>query len=188
MEFLTPEEILKVLAVAKAKSPRDHLLILFAFKHGLRRGEVTAIRLSDIKDGALTTARLKGSKLTVQPLMPHKGEPLLDELRGLREYLKVRPRDAGDALFVSGKGGALTPGQFRRVFREHALAAGLSPAKAHPHALKHSAANLLVRQGMNPAEIMVRLGHASINSTMRYISLTDAEAADKAHDAMMSAF
>lgn len=188
MDFLTPKELLRVLRLAKEKSLRDHLMILFSFKHGLRASEVCDIRLTDIKDNALTTARLKGSKLTVQPLTPHKGEPLLDEIRSLREYMRVRDRMAGDALFPSRKGGVIDPTHFWRIFQGYALRAGLPKTKAHPHVLKHSTANMLVRQGMNPAEIQVRLGHSNINSTMRYISLTDSEAAEKAHDAMMSAF
>lgn len=187
-DFLSQQELLAILALAYKTNPRDHLMVLFAFKHGLRASEVCNIRLSDIKDNTLTVARGKGSETTVQPLMPHTGQPLLNEIKSLREYLKVRPTRSGDALFPSRKGGAMDRTQFFRLFQGYALRAGVHKVKAHTHVLKHTCANVLVRRGMNPAEVQVALGHANITSTMKYISISDQEAAEKVHDAMMSAF
>jgi len=188
MEFLTPSELLTVLKVSREHSARDHLMILFAYSHGLRAGEVCRVRLTDISDGAVTFARLKGSKTTVQPLEVHRGQPLLDEAKGLREWLWARPTDSGDYLFPSGKGGCLSTTQFYRLFNRYAVLAGLPAPKAHPHVLKHSLANHLVRQGLNVAHIQQRLGHAAIGSTMRYITLNDSEVSTKVHNSLMEVF
>ena len=63
MQALTPAEMLKVLKVASA-SKRNHAMILCAFRFGMRASEVCGLRLSDIdmKDGAITIRRLKGSQ------------------------------------------------------------------------------------------------------------------------------
>ena len=45
----------------------------------------------NLKDGAITIQRLKGSLKTTQPLYAHRGQPLLDEVAALRSWLKVRP-------------------------------------------------------------------------------------------------
>lgn len=185
MEFLTGPELLSVLRIAHKRSLRDHLMILMAYSHGLRASEVCNIRLSDIVDGSLTIVRLKGSNKTVQPLMPHRGQPLLNEITALREYLKVRPNDSGDALFPSLKGGAMGRQHFYTLFKTYAKEAGLPDSKCNPHILKHTAANHLIRSGLDVAFVQARLGHADIGSTMCYVSLNDEEVADKALDALM---
>lgn len=123
--FLSPEEILAVLRTAKGRGVRDWAMILLAYRHGLRASEVCGLRLPDVdlKDGALSVQRLKGSMKTVQPLYSHRGQPLLDEVTTLRAWLKVRPADGSDYLFTSRKGGRLDRTQFFRVFQAVAKAA-----------------------------------------------------------------
>jgi site-specific recombinase XerD len=189
MNFLQPNELLSVLKIAREESVRDWLLILTAYRHGLRAGEVTALRTTDIIDGALSVKRLKHSRHTVQQIEGHVGAPLLNLERGLREWVgKERPRDLGDALFPSKKGGTLTAKSFNFIFKKHALNAGLSKEKAHPHILKHSICNHLIRAGVDIAYVQGRVGHASISSTMKYVSLSDAEIGEKTHNALMSVF
>jgi len=131
---------------------------------------------------------LKGSHATTQQLMPHRGQPLLDELQALRAWLKERPVDAGDAMFVSQKGGHLSATQFFRIFRDIAKAAGLPSHKQHPHVLKHSIASHLVRANVNLAKVKAHLGHAAISSTMKYVRVSDQEASRDAHAALMRLF
>jgi type 1 fimbriae regulatory protein FimB len=188
MEFLTSDELLSVLRTAHKASLRDHLLILMAYSHGLRASEAVNIKLTDIQDGSLTIVRLKGSNKTVQPLVPHRGQPLLDEVKSLKEYLKVRAKDSGDVLFPSMKGGSLGRQQFYTLFNRYSTEAGMPESKRNPHILKHTAANHLVRAGLDVAFVQARLGHADIGSTMYYVTLNDTEVAEKAHDALMRTF
>ena len=91
-------------------------------------------------------------------------------MKALREWLRQRPEDGSDFLFVSQKGGRLDRSQFFRLFQSIAAAAGLPPEKRHPHALKHSIASHLVSTNVNLALVKQQLGHKSIGSTMRYVS------------------
>lgn len=188
--FLTPDETLAVLRTARKRSVRDWAALLLTYSHGLRAQETCNLNLQDIdlRGGQITIRRLKGSLQTTQQLMPHRGEPLLDELKALREYLLIRPNDGGDALFVSQKGGHLTSTQLYRVFRDIAAEVGLPKAKRHPHVLKHSVACLLVNQGVNLARVKQYLGHSAISSTMRYVSVTDQQASHDAANALCNAF
>jgi integrase/recombinase XerD len=188
--FLTPDEVLTVLRTARKRSVRDWAAILLTYSHGLRAQELCNLTIKDVdlKGGQIVIRRLKGSLQTTQQLMPHRGEPLLDELKALREYMSVRPKDSGDALFVSQKGGHLSSTQFYRVFRDIAQAAGLPKSKWHPHVLKHSIACLLVRENVNLARVKQYLGHSAISSTMRYVSVSDQEASKDAANALMNAF
>src|SRR5215218_2737829 len=107
MIHLDPPEVLKVLKVAKATSARSFAMILLAYKHGLRASEVCNLRLDDIdlKNGNIIVERLKGSLRTTQAITGHRGEPLLDELKALRDWLRERRHDGSDFLFTSQKGG-----------------------------------------------------------------------------------
>lgn len=188
--FLTPEEVLAVLRIARDRDVRTWAMILLAYRHGMRASEVCGLRLADVdlKDGAITIARLKGSMRTVQPLYAHRGQPLLDEVVALRAWLKVRPADGSDYLFTSQKGGRLDRTQFFRMFKAVAEAAGLPAEKRHPHCLKHSLASHLVAGNVNLALVKQALGHRSISSTMVYVGTTDAQAAEAVQAALMGVF
>lgn len=188
MNYLSPTELLSILKIARESSLRDWLMILMTYRHGMRAGEITQLKLSDIRNGSLNIERLKGSLQTVQPIENHKGEPLLNEAKGLSEWARARPRDSGDALFPSHKGGCLSAKSFNFIFKKYARLAGLDADKDNPHILKHTLANHLVRAGVDIAYVQTRLGHASITSTMRYVSLSDNEAAEKAKNALYAIF
>lgn len=185
---LTPAELLKVLKRAKEHSTRDHALLLIIYRHGLRASEAAGLRLQDIDQGQLVISRLKGSRRTVQPIVRHSGQPLLDEHRALGKWLKVRPTDGSDALFTSRKGGHLTREQVYRIFRQHAESAGLPPEKSFVHVLKHSLASHLIAAGDNLAMVQVSLGHASLSSTQAYVHVSDQQAADASRKALMAIF
>jgi site-specific recombinase XerD len=190
VSFLTPDELLRVLGTARTHSTRDWCALLLTYSHGLRAQETCNLKLSDVdqKGGQVSIQRLKGSLHTVQQLMPHRGQSLLDEVKALRQYLAERPSDAGDALFISQKGGALSSTQLYRIYRGYAQEVGLPVSKCHPHCLKHSLACHLVSQNVNLARVKQYLGHSSIGSTMRYVSVSDQEASQDAQNALMNAF
>ena len=190
MQALTPAELLALLKAAKARSERDWCLLLLIYKHGLRVSEGCNLRLDDLnlKAGEITIHRLKGSRKTVQPLLPHKGQPLLDEPKAIRAWLKNRKSDGSPYLVLSRKGGRLSRFQVFRIYQSCAKAAGLPPAKRHVHALKHTLASHLIAANVNLAIVRQTLGHASISSTMRYVSTTDTQAAKATHAALMELF
>ncbi len=190
MIHLEPPELLLLLRSAKAKCAREWAMLVLAYKHGLRASEICNLRLGDVdmKNGGIVIDRLKGSLRTVQALTEHRGEPLLNELKALREWLRQRRDDGSDFLFTSQKGGRLDRTQVFRLFRSIAADAGLPAEKRHPHTLKHSIASHLVRENVNLALVKQQLGHKSINSTMRYISTTDQQASKATTAALMNLY
>lgn len=188
--YLTPAEVLVVLKVARTRSVRDWAMILVAYRHGLRASEVCNLKLGDLDLKAQTVQirRLKGSLATTQPLFPHRGQPLLDELGAVRAWLRERKDDGSVFLFSSQKGGRLDRTQFFRIFRAIATDAGLSLEKRHPHVLKHSLASHLVAENVNLALVRQALGHRSITSTMQYVGTSDTQAAEATQAALMAAF
>ena len=119
MTHLEPAEVLSVLKAAKAKGAREWAMIVVAYKHGMRASEVCNLRLDDVdfKNGSIVVERLKGSLRTTQAVTEHRGEPLLNEYRALREWWQQRRDDGSDFLFTSQKGGRLDRSQFFRLFQ-----------------------------------------------------------------------
>ena len=131
---------------------------------------------------------LLGSLRTTQAVTEHRGEPLLNEIKALREWLRQRPDDGSDYVFTSQKGGRLDRSQFFRLFRTIASAAGVPAEKQHPHVLKHSIASHLVSANVNLALVKQQLGHKSINSTIRYVATTDQQASQATTTALMNIY
>jgi site-specific recombinase XerD len=173
MVSLTPTELLKVLKVASA-SKRNHAMILFAFRFGMRASEICGLRLSDIdrKNGTITVRRLKGSKISVAHMTNVQGQPLLSATRVLNAWLDERPTwkdaNASDFVFVSQKGRKLDRSAFFRMFQGVATEAGLPPEKRHPHCLKHSLGFAMVEANRSLTVIQNALGHRSVASTGIY--------------------
>jgi type 1 fimbriae regulatory protein FimB len=190
MIHLEPVEVLSVLRAAKAKGAREWAMIVVAYKHGMRASEICNLRLNDLdmKNGSIAVERLKGSLRTTQAVTEHRGEPLLNEIKALRDWLRKRKDDGSDYLFTSQKGGRLDRSQVFRLFKAIANEAGLPLEKQHPHALKHSIASHLVSANVNLALVKQQLGHKSIGSTMRYVTTTDQQASKATTGALMKIY
>lgn len=174
---LTGDEMLGLLHQVRLQ-PRELCMFCLGFKHGMRASEICGLELQDLdlKNELITINRLKGSMRSVQQLVDVPGQPLLQEIRIVKNWLKVRPQDATSYLFVSQKGGRLGRVQLYRLFRDAARAAGLPRDKQHPHCMKHSLAEYLRTHNVDITVIKQALGHRSITSTMPYLHPTDQEA------------
>lgn len=168
-ESLTREELLGLLEAARKKRERDWLLLLVGYWHGLRVSEIINLTPAHFKDGFITIQRLKGSKKTTHPLMPHQN-PLLDERTALPKYLS-RLSDRQARLFP------ISRMQVFNIIRRDGASAGIPEHKLHPHVLKHSIARHMVREA-GVENLQQYLGHKSGASTMEYLKASDAEASD----------
>src|SRR5262245_575850 len=96
-DFLSPEEIDRVLDAAKGSrhGPRDHLLMLMMYRHGLRVSEATRLRRDDVNlDQARLWVQRAKNGLSVEHPIPG------DELRAIKRYLASRT-DRLPWLFIS---------------------------------------------------------------------------------------
>lgn len=185
---LSESELLALLKAARERSIRDWAMMLLTYRHGLRASELCKLTMGDLdmKTWHLRIDRLKGSMLTIQSVNRHRGQPLLDEQRALREWLAVRPQDSGDALFTSQKGGRLSRSQVFRIFQTLAREVGLPDFKCHPHTLKASLATHLVRGGCHLMHVKASLGHSAISSTMKYVAVQDRESDASRNNTLMN--
>jgi len=140
---------------------RDHLMVLLAYRHGLRVSELIDIRLRDLDlDAArIFVRRRKGSLSTTQPI---EG----DELRAIRAYLRERGETKVPYLLV-GERGPLTRQAVNYLLKEIGQRGKLEMS-VHPHMLRHSTGYYLANKGYDTRLIQDYLGHKNISHTVKY--------------------
>lgn len=187
MKYWQPTELLAVLSEARKVSVRNHCMILFAYKHGLRATELCHIKLEDVADGRLDCQRLKGSLHTNRPLESDPN-PLLDEKRALAAYLRERPDTGSIFLFISRLGSGMTRHAVRDIFEDAAFHAGIERGRRHPHCAKHTLGALAYRAGVDTFALQQLLGHRDAKATAVYAGVTQDEAHVAARSKMASVF
>jgi site-specific recombinase XerD len=70
-------------------------------------------------------------------------------------------------IFLSVRGGALSPDRVREIVKERAQMAGIDH-NVYPHLLRHSFATHLLSAGADLRSLQELLGHASLGSTQIY--------------------
>jgi integrase/recombinase XerD len=150
------------------RTARDLAIVGLMLLEGLRSAEVLGLNEDDVLlSEAQLRVRGKGNKLRFLPLAPETVQ-LLDHYRRLE-----RP-PLGTALFVSLKGPArgtrMTLAGLRSLFRYHRQRTGIK--LANPHRFRHTFASDLVRGGISLPALMQLMGHADIQTTLRYVQIT----------------
>jgi integrase/recombinase XerD len=107
-----------------------------------------------------------------------------DCVEAFRAWLNERKGADGEPLFVSNRGGPLSRDAVERIVRKHVEAASkacptLGGKRVTPHVLRHSAALLLLQNGVDRTVIALWLGHESVESTQIYVH-ADIELKEKA--------
>jgi type 1 fimbriae regulatory protein FimE len=157
-QWLTEAE---VEAIIKAcENERDRLMILMAYRHGLRVSELIALtwRQVDLDAARLRVIRAKGGEDGVHPLSGRE----IRALRGLRRRQVV----GTPWVFITSRGGPLTRNGFYKLLEKAAARAGIDGV--HPHLHRHATGFRLVNRGMDTLSLAAYLGHANVHNTKRY--------------------
>jgi len=166
-EHLTAEEVERLVTAAGKRGRhghRDATLIMLAYRHGLRVGELVALRWDqvDLKAGLLHVVRLKRGLASTHPL---RGP----ELRALRQ-LQREQQPASPYIFSTERKGPLTTAAVRKLVSRIGQAARF-PFPVHPHMLRHATGFYLANAGHDTRAIQQYLGHRNISHTVRYTEL-----------------
>ena len=86
---LSEAQLLALLALSKEHRPRDWVMILITYWHGLRASETLSLRERDFTNGMVKVTRGKGSDGGWQPLQEHEN-PLLNERAAIEDWLANR--------------------------------------------------------------------------------------------------
>jgi integrase len=181
MRVMTAPEARRFLETAK--ETRYHALFVLALSTGMRRGELLALRWQDVDmdrgvvriqqavvraHGTLTVSEPKTARgrrqialapQAIQALRQHRSQQAAERLR-----LGPVWRDHG-LLFCSTVGTFLDPAHLTtRVFQPLLRRAALPHMRFHD--LRHTAATLLLAEGVHAKVVSEMLGHATIGLTL----------------------
>ena len=136
------------------------------FWTGMRRGELIALQMDDVdtEHHSLIVAHSKRNR--TQKLAPTKTSQrrvvTVDDVTWA-DVMDVYDHSAGPFLF--GGEDSLSPTTLDRIFHDVSEAAGLPRIRIHD--LRHSHATWLINSGVNIVAVSRRLGHASIEQTLK---------------------
>jgi type 1 fimbriae regulatory protein FimB/type 1 fimbriae regulatory protein FimE len=164
-EHLTVGEVEQLIEAVNGnrQGHRDALMILLAFRHGLRAAEVCDLRWEQI-DFNTATMHVRRIKNGTAATHPSTGR----ELRALRRHQRESVRAA--FVFVSERGAPLSAPSFSRMVERAGRAANLG-IKVHAHMLRHACGYALANAGHDTRALQAYLGHRNIQYTTRYAAL-----------------
>jgi len=145
---------------------RERTMLELMYASGLRVSELVTLKVVELSlnDGVLRITG-KGSKTRLVPFgeqARHWLERYIKEARG-----QILDGQVDDALFVTGRGGAMTRQMFWVVIKKHAARAGIT-APLSPHTLRHAFATHLLNHGADLRVVQLLLGHSDISTTQIY--------------------
>jgi integrase len=165
-----------------ARGERFEAILVLALTLGLRRGEILGLRWSDV-DFDSRAIRVNqalqrvGGKLQVTEVKTERSRRVVAVPECVVRAVKTRRAQqaqerllAGvewkdsDLAFTNPRGGPLEPITLHRDFKRLLRAAEL-PTQTRFHDLRHTAASLLLAEGVHLRVIMELLGHSSISLT-----------------------
>ena len=198
--ILSVAEVEQVLNACDVSDPhgnplglRDRAMLETLYSTGMRRGELTALRIDDVDlaRGTVFVRQGKGGKDRVVPI----GERAC---RWIEKYLfHVRPDlvdvDDDGALFLARHGEGMQAKQLSVIVRNAIERANLERFQdVHPnaacHLLRHACATHMLENGADIRYIQALLGHADLSTTEVYtrVSITQLKAVhDKTHPARL---
>ena len=168
---LSSEEVQRTLMSCPPtpRGTRDRAVLLLLIRLGLRAGDVTTLRLTDLCwETATIRVSGKGGREVRLPLPQDVGDALLDYLRS------GRPRVQSDRVFLRSVApfrpfeGRQAGHAITHIARTALRRAGVQRPKRGAHVFRHTAACQMLRAGVGLEGIAEVLRHRSIETTGLY--------------------
>lgn len=175
--ILTQSEAKKVLHAPDTKTVlgyRDRTILEVLYSTGIRKEELLNILLTDVdyNDGFIRINCGKGKKDRVVPLGKIACRYLENYIKAVRLSLIRAPHN--NHLFLSLRGNRLSKNMIWEIIKNCSEKAKMKK-NISPHTFRHTCATLMLRNNANIRHIQELLGHASLDSTQVYasVSITD---------------
>jgi site-specific recombinase XerD len=152
---------------------RDFALLSFLFNTGARVSEVVGLQVCDLRLAPPPSVLLrgKGRRERVCPLWS-------ETTRALQRHLEAHAIGLQETrgVFRNQSGCPMTRFGVRWILQKHVRQTAkqvpsIKSKRIHPHSLRHGTAIHLLRSGVDLSTIAHWLGHASVNTTHKYLAL-----------------
>lgn len=163
-KYLTLYQSTELLDAVDGKNQeRDYCILTLFLNCGLRISELIGLNLNDINEDTLRVLG-KGNKVRILYL----NDACQD---ALNTYLAVRRpitgRDA-NALFLSSRNERVSRSTVHAMVKKRLTAAGIDSSEYSSHKLRHTAATLMLQNGVDVRAVQEVLGHDHLNTTEIY--------------------
>lgn len=172
-KVLTPDEFRKLYDACEAEDPnrtaRNRITLLMLYGLGCRVSELISLNLQDYHETDSWLAVIgKGNKERAVPLTEHLNRELKAYLEGARPNLV---RDKTTSILINDRGHRPSRVDIWRWLAAWSAKAGFEEPVS-PHRFRHGCATALLEAGADLRSIQMLLGHASIQTTQIYTSVT----------------
>lgn len=170
-KYLTLEESKRLLSFVQGpNSARDYAILMLFLNCGIRRSELVGLNLSDVYEDRIRVVG-KGNKerivyfgsackQAIDAYLPERNKKVLSDNR---------------ALFGSRDNNRISVTAVHRLVKKHMLEAGLNPQLYSAHKLRHTAATLMISNGVDIKTVQEVLGHEHLNTTEIYTHIENTE-------------
>ena len=168
MTFDESKRLLEVIAQEKNAflRYRDFAIVLLFLTTGIRLSELTSMDTTSLKDLEFTVIG-KGNKERIV-YMTEAARYAIDQ------YLMVRPDlEEEKALFLSNRYSRMSNRAVQHMLDKYLAKAGFDTRKYSVHKLRHTAATLMYREGVDIRTLQKVLGHTSVATTQIYTHVAD---------------
>ena len=169
--YLTLEEAIDLLKVAASQKNtffryRDLAILMVFLTTGVRLSELVQMNLNSLKEKEFQVIG-KGNKERTVYLTESCEE-------AIRNYLKVRPKVANEqALFLSSRNQRISNRAIQHRIDSLLTKAGFDNRIYSTHKLRHTAATLMYKEGVDIRTLQRILGHSSVSTTQIYTHVDD---------------
>jgi integrase/recombinase XerD len=172
-KVLAPDEFKRLYDAAetedKNRTARNRVTLLLLYGLGCRVSELIGLNLHDYHeiDNFLTVIG-KGNKERAVPLTAHLNQELKAYLESARPNLL---RESTPSILINDRGNRPSRVDIWRWLAAWSIKAGFDEP-VNPHRFRHGCATALLEAGADLRSIQILLGHASIQTTQIYTSVT----------------
>lgn len=180
--YFQPKEIEAILSAVEAEPIRWKTMVYMLAVSGMRRGEILALKWSDVNfdqkqievNSSLTYYAKHGKKIGPTKTRRTRWMPLPDEMfKMLKKYKlwQMEKRllwgdqwEETDIVFTTDRGGAIYPNDLNRWLNAFSIRHNLP--HINPHAFRHTAASIMISQGVDVVSVSQMLGHSTTTTTL----------------------
>ncbi len=163
-KYLSLEESQRLLSAIDGKNKtRDYCIICIFLNCGLRISEIVGLNIADIRVDNLRVLG-KGNKERVVYLNEATAAAINDYLIERKSIAAIDR----NALFLSNRRTRMSRESVHSMVKKSLLKAGLDSSKYSSHKLRHTAATLMLQNGVDVRTLQELLGHEHLNTTQIY--------------------
>ena len=170
-KYLSLEDSIALLNnVGGRNRERDRCILTLFLNCGLRISELVGLNLGDVNENRMRVV-VKGDRERIVYL----NQAVIDAINAYLPFRKKYGTASTSALFVSERGDRIARSTVHRLVKVHLGEAGLDRDGYSAHKLRHTAATLMLRNGVDVRTLQELLGHEHLNTTEIYTHIENTD-------------